>query len=98
MPEIITLKTEKNGEIKQYPNVVGNQQNSLQLLKDNVNNNYKNEVLQINYYIGMATMIITYNVENKPILITMNYISPVRPTKKLAFTYFNRYFSKMTGT
>ena len=72
---------------------------------DDVNSNFNNEVFQIDYYVGGASgtyrarMRITYNVENQPTRITMNYISPSRPTKTLDFTYDNDgYFDTMTRT
>ena len=47
----------------------------------------------------VARMMITYNSDNQPILVTMNYLSPVADDKTLTFTYDDDgYFDTMTRT
>jgi len=70
-----------------------------------VNNNFKNEVIQIDYYnegltgTYVARMRLTYNTDNQPVKVTMKYISPARPDKSLNFSYANDgYFDTMDRT
>lgn len=70
-----------------------------------INSNFKKEVFQIDYYYGgalgthVARMNITYNSDNQPINITMNYLFPSRPDKTLNFAYDDDgYFDTMDRT